>query len=145
MDELRRILRNAVLIWWRNVVTQNNLIGLGNGVVEKCQSIAFVFVFHLGLYMKSTRGFVLHINKKYPTRRCDNVGSSMHCIVRTRQIIRYRATATLRQPQIKQYSTTKEGGGLPMQRQHHIILTKSEAVNPMVVSENNSSSGMLII
>ena len=36
-------------------------------------------------------------------------------------------------------------GELPNQQEHHIILTKYEAVHPMVVSENNSSSGMLII
>ena len=40
-----------------------------------------------------------------------------------------------------------EGGGgvLQNQRKHHIILTKYEAVHPTAVSENNSSSGMLII
>ena len=37
------------------------------------------------------------------------------------------------------------GGGLQNQQEHHIILTKYEAVHPTVVSENNSSSGMLII
>ena len=37
------------------------------------------------------------------------------------------------------------GGGLQHQQEHHIILTKYEAVHPMAVSENNSSSGMLII
>ena len=37
------------------------------------------------------------------------------------------------------------GGGLQNQREHHIILTKYEAVHPTAVSENNSSSGMLII
>ena len=37
------------------------------------------------------------------------------------------------------------GGGLQNKREHHIILTKYEAVHPTVVSENNSSSGMLII
>ena len=31
------------------------------------------------------------------------------------------------------------------QREHHIILTKYEAVHPTAVSENNSSPGMLII
>ena len=36
-------------------------------------------------------------------------------------------------------------GGVQKQREHHIILTKSEAVHPTVVSENNSSSRMLII
>ena len=30
----------------------------------------------------------------------------------TRQIIRYRATVTLRRPQIKQYTTSKDGGGV---------------------------------
>ena len=37
------------------------------------------------------------------------------------------------------------GGGVQNQQEHHIILTKYEAVHPTVVSENNSSSGMLII
>ena len=37
------------------------------------------------------------------------------------------------------------GGGLQYQQEHHIILTKYEAVHPTAVSENNSSSGMLII
>ena len=35
------------------------------------------------------------------------------------------------------------GGGLQNQQEHHIILTKYEAVHPTAVSENNSSSGML--
>ena len=37
------------------------------------------------------------------------------------------------------------GGGLQNKQKHHIILTKYEAVHPTTVSENNSSSGMLII
>ena len=37
------------------------------------------------------------------------------------------------------------GRGLQNQQEHHIILTKYEAVHPTAVSENNSSSGMLII
>ena len=36
-------------------------------------------------------------------------------------------------------------GGGQNQLEHHIILTKYEAVHPTAVSENNSSSGMLII
>ena len=36
-------------------------------------------------------------------------------------------------------------GGGQNQQEHHIILTKNEAVHPTAVSENNSSSGMLII
>ena len=36
-------------------------------------------------------------------------------------------------------------GGFQNQREHHVILTKNEAVHPTVVSENNSSLGMLII
>ena len=35
--------------------------------------------------------------------------------------------------------------GLQNQQEHHIILTKYGAVHPTAVSENNSSSGMLII
>ena len=41
--------------------------------------------------------------------------------------------------------TQNRGGGLQNQQEHHIILTKCEAVHPTAVSENNSSSGMLII
>ena len=37
------------------------------------------------------------------------------------------------------------GGGVQNQQEHHIILTKYEAVHPTAVSEINSSSGMLII
>ena len=36
-------------------------------------------------------------------------------------------------------------GGLQNQQEHHTIFTKYEAVHPTTVSENNSSSGMLII
>ena len=63
----------------------------------------------------------------------------------TRQIIQYRATATLWRLQNKQYSASKEGGGVQNQQEHHIFLTTYEAVHPTAVSENNSSSGMLII
>ena len=35
--------------------------------------------------------------------------------------------------------------GVQNQQEHHIILTKYEAVHPTAVSENYSSSGMLII
>ena len=37
------------------------------------------------------------------------------------------------------------GRGFQNQQEHHIILTNYEAVHPTAVSENNSSSGMLII
>ena len=59
---------------------------------------------------------------------------------RTRQIIRYQATVTLRRPRIKQYATSNEGGGVQNQREHHIILilTKYGVVHPTAVSENNS-------
>ena len=36
-------------------------------------------------------------------------------------------------------------GGIQNQREHHIIYTKYEAVHPTYVTENNSSSGMLIL
>ena len=57
--------------------------------------------------------------------------------LKTRQIIRYRASATLRRLQIKQYTASKEGGGglLQNQREHHMILTKYEAVLTTAVSE----------
>ena len=38
-------------------------------------------------------------------------GSTLNNVIRTRQIIRYRATATLRRLQIKQYTAPNEGGG----------------------------------
>ena len=63
---------------------------------------------------------------------------------RTRQIIRYRATATLRQPHRKQYTDSTTGGG-GYKSNVKIIFAEYEAVHPMVVSENNSSSEMLII
>ena len=64
----------------------------------------------------------------------------------TRQIIRYRATATLRRPQMKQYTASNGGGGFTKVEkvEHDIILTKYEAVPPTDVSENNSLSGMLL-
>ena len=71
--------------------------------------------------------------------------ATVYKFTRTRQIIRYRATATLRRPQNKQYSASKLGEVLQNQQEHYIILTKYEAVHPTAVSENNSSSGMLII
>ena len=37
------------------------------------------------------------------------------------------------------------GGCYKTYGEHHIILTKYEAVHPTAVSENNSSSGMLIM
>ena len=64
--------------------------------------------------------------------------------IRTRQIIRYRATANLQRPQIKHNTASKWGGGVQNQRRHHIILTKYIAVHPTAVSENKSCSGMLI-
>ena len=48
-------------------------------------------------------------------------------------------------PESKTQPQNRGGGGLQNQRGPHIILTKYEAVHPTVVSENNSSSGMLII
>ena len=42
------------------------------------------------------------------------------------------------------HSLKNWGGGLQNQREHHIMLTKYEAVHPTAVSENNSS-GMLIL
>ena len=54
-------------------------------------------------------------------------------LTKTRQIIRYRATATLRRPQIKQCIASIEGWGLQSQREHQIILTKYVAVHPMYV------------
>ena len=64
--------------------------------------------------------------------------------MRTRQIIRYRATATIWRPQMKRYTASNEmrgggGEGLPNQQERHtkcIVLTKYEAVQPTGVSEN---------
>ena len=53
----------------------------------------------------------------------------------TRTIIRYRVAATLRQPQIKQDTASNKGEGLQNQRDHHIILTKYDAVHSTAVSE----------
>ena len=66
-------------------------------------------------------------------------------VKRTKQIIHNRATATLRRAQIKKYTKSKDTGGLQNQPKNYINLTKYEAVHPTAVSENNSSSGMLII
>ena len=51
----------------------------------------------------------------------DRNDENMESEARTRQIIRYRATATLRRPQIKQYTASKEGVGLQNKREHHMI------------------------
>ena len=45
----------------------------------------------------------------------------------------------------KAIHSLKRGRGVKKQREHRIILTKYEAVHPTDVSENNSSSGMLIL
>ena len=53
---------------------------------------------------------------------------------------------SFRRPNIKQYTdSNRGGGGSQNQKEHHIILTKYEAVHPTAVSGNNFSSGMLII
>ena len=60
---------------------------------------------------------------------------------RTRQIIRYRATATLRRPQIKQYTASKKVGVTkPTGTSYNFDKVWSGMVNPTAVSENNSSS-----
>ena len=51
-------------------------------------------------------------------------------------------SATVKKSNIQPHN---RGGGLQNQQEHHIILTKYEAVHPTAVSEINSSSGMLII
>ena len=59
------------------------------------------------------------------------------------------ATTTLWLPQMNQYTASNDGGGgatnIENQREHHIILTKYEAVPTTNVSENNAWSEMLII
>ena len=64
---------------------------------------------------------------------------------RARQINRCLVTANLRRPQIKQDTASNEWDVVQNQYEHHIILTKYKAVHPTIVSENYSSSGMLII
>ena len=64
---------------------------------------------------------------------------------RKKQIIRYRATATLRRVQIKQYTASNERGGLQNQRERPKILIKYVVVHPTAVFENYFSSGMLTI
>ena len=68
---------------------------------------------------------------------------SLRLILRTRQIIRYRATANIGDRKIS--NIQPQNRGVQNQQEHHIIFTKYEAVNPTAVSENYSSSGMLII
>ena len=58
---------------------------------------------------------------------------------RTRQIIRYRVTATLRRSQIKQYTALNERV-LQIQQDHHIILTKYEEVQNLVAMTLCASS-----
>ena len=80
----------------------------------------------------------------FNTSTSDRVLACYQPYTRRRRIIRYRATATIRRPQIKQYTASNEEG-LQNQREQHIILTKYKAVHPTVVSDNNSSSGIIII
>ena len=96
----------------------------------------------------------------------ENVSVTLPCVsgiprwtffyqVRTRQIIRYRATANKTNHPIsrnshpsrlqKSNTASKEVSGLQNQQEHHMILTKYEAVHPLVVMEINFSSVMLII
>ena len=63
-------------------------------------------------------------------------------LLRTRQIIRCRLTATLRRHQTKQ-NTTLNWGRVRNQLEHRILLTKFESVQTTVFSEKYSSSGML--
>ena len=58
--------------------------------------------------------------------------------------VRFRATATLRRPQIKQ-STTSNERGYKTNGNIIIILTKYQAVHPTAALKNYSSSGMLTI
>ena len=71
-------------------------------------------------------------------------GSNTSASYLYKQIIQYRATATLRD---RKYSNTlpqmRGRGTKPMER--HIILTKYEVAHPRVVLENYSWSGMLTI
>ena len=60
----------------------------------------------------------------------DECDKYMTVISWTRKIIRYRATATLRRPQIKQWIASKEEGGTQNQREHHIIWLRIWSVAP---------------
>ena len=57
---------------------------------------------------------------------------TLHFNKRTRQIIRYRATATLRRPQ-KSNIQPQNRGELQNQQEYHIIFTKFEAVHQTAV------------
>ena len=92
--------------------------------------LAFWFNFtcmYIHVLFRNNLEFENYLDKMYPVKP-----------ERTRQIIRYRVTVTLRRLQIKQYAER----GLQNQREYHIILTKYEQVHP---TENNSSSGMLML
>ena len=99
---------------------------------EKCKksmtSINEPLIFYFPSYFENSK-----INKKtkmsYPTQEFHDT--------KTRQNIRYRATATLRRLQINQYTASNEGG-IQNQREHVVF-------HPTAVSENYSSSGMLRI
>ena len=66
---------------------------------------------------------ILHIYDR------SNVESEVN---RTQQIIRYRETATLRRPQIKQYTASNGGWGLQNQREHHKIKQQIKQTKPNV-------------
>ena len=65
----------------------------------------------------------------------------------TRQIGRYRATATLRAIGDRKLGDTlpQMRGWLQIKREHRKVLTKYEAVNPTADLDNYSSSGMPVI
>ena len=72
------------------------------------------------------------------------MGQKNKTTLQEQDVILYRATATIGRPQMKPYPASKDVG-VQNQREHHIILTKYEAVHPTAVSENKSLSGILII
>ena len=127
-------------------------------------------------YMSTARTVRWHSRLERQSSKREVVGSIFNfvilaffaCLTRTRQIIRFRATATLRRPHIKQYTVSNEGGGATkptgtsymtnMKRYFYLdvytilnrneltiwtICAKYEAMHPTVVSENNFLSGML--
>ena len=79
------------------------------------------------------------------TAKFNSVCETLMSLIRTRQIIRYRATATLRRPQIKQYTASNEGGGvLQNQREHHDKV-KKDYFTKMIFVKGSWSFGKVLL
>ena len=96
----------------------------------------------IGKTSNDARIITLKLNPSWGTVLPAPHGKGNKCdFTRTRQIIRYWATAILRRLQIKQYTASNEGGDTN-RREHPKILIKYAAVHPTAVSENYSTLGM---